>query len=121
MKAIDVDPKRVEELAARGLSVKQIALCLGIARSTLYRKFDEDQDIKDAVARGRAQGLQQVTNALFENALKGSYQAQQFYLRNRDPDRWKDVRDLSVTDQRKSVDQFSTEELAELVKDSKAA
>lgn len=116
-----IDPAKVEELAAQGLSMKQIALCLGIARSTLYKKRGERLDISDAIERGRAQGLQKVANALFENCMKGNYQAQQFYLRNRDPERWKDHRDLAVSDGRKAASELTIEELSDIAKQDKAA
>ena len=114
---VQVVPAKVEELASHGLSMKQIALCLGIARSTLYKQKGERSDISDAIDRGRAQGLQAVCNALFENAVtKGNYQAQQFYLRNRDPDRWKDRRDIAVEDGRKAASELSISELQEIAK-----
>lgn len=112
-----IKASEVEELASRGLSAKQIASCLGIARSTLHKKSAENKDISDAIERGRAKGLKAVANALFEAAVtKGNYQAQQFYLRNRDPDRWKDRRDISVDDGRKAASELSIQELQEITK-----
>lgn len=89
---VEIDYKRVETLASQGLSTKQIADCLGIARSTLYEHKKKNSDISDALKRGRSNGLREVTNALMENARSGNVTAQIFYLKNRDPDKWQDRR-----------------------------
>ena len=41
---VDIDSKRVEELAAQGLTMRQIALSLVIARSTLYENGKKNRD-----------------------------------------------------------------------------
>ena len=120
--AVQIQAARVEELASHGLSMKQIALCLGIGRSTLYRKKGENRDIRDAIERGRAKGLSAVANALFEAATtKGNYQAQQFYLRNRDPERWKEHRHATLEDNRRSLSEIGNDELKDMLEVSKAA
>jgi IS30 family transposase len=117
-----IDPQKVEQFASRGLSTTQIAHNLGVGRSTLYDHMRENSAISDAIDRGRAKGIAAVANALFEAAVtRGNYQAQQFYLRNRDPERWKDRTDLSIDDSRKAASEFSTDELLALVKGDKAA
>lgn len=121
-KKAQIDPDKVEHYASRGLSTTQIAHNLGIGRSTFYDHMGANPDISDAIDRGRANGLSAVANALFENAVtKGNYQAQQFYLRNRDPERWKDRTDLSIDDSRRSASEMSSDELLALAKPSKAA
>ena len=89
---IEIDYKRAETLASQGLSKKQIAHCLGIGESTLFEKQKKDPEFMEALKRGRAAGLETVTNALMENALTGNVTAQIFYLKNRDPDKWQDRR-----------------------------
>ena len=82
--------KRVESLAAQGLNKTQIARSLGIHRATLSRKKAENSEIDDAIKRGEAKGIATVTNALFQAARDGNITAQIFFLKNRDPDHWKD-------------------------------
>lgn len=89
---IKIDYERAEYLAGQGLSKKQIAYCLGIGESTLYEKQKKDPEFMEALKRGQAKGLETVTNALFESAKDGNVTAQIFYLKNRDPEAWKDRR-----------------------------
>ena len=94
---VSIHPEDIERLAAQGLSTKQIAHCLGIARSTLYRRRKTDCDISDALKRGRANGLAVVANALFESAVGGNVTAQIYFLKARDPKRWSDRRQTELT------------------------
>ncbi len=86
----DVDPKNVETFAAQGLSMPQIAACLGVSRATLYNRMGSEVNVLEAIKRGRAKGVATVTNALFQAAKEGNITAQIFYLKNRDPEVWKD-------------------------------
>ena len=47
-------------------------------------------DFEDAIKRGTAKGLAQVTNSLFTSANDGNVTAQIFYLKNRDSNAWAD-------------------------------
>lgn len=114
----DIDPAELERLASRGLTMDQIADCLGIGRSTLYKRQGEDPDVMDAVKRGRSSGIEQVANKLFESALAGNIVAQIFYLKNRCPEEWQDRRDFTIeTKTARPVSELSDEELAAIVGD----
>jgi len=89
--------KEVEEYASRGLTMDQIAACMGIGRSTLYVYKNEYPEFLDAIKRGGANGIKEVTNALFENAISGNIGAQCFYLKNRDTENWSDRQEEVVT------------------------
>jgi len=93
----EVDYKKVESLAAQGLTKEQIARCLGIGRSTLFDKQKKDPDFLDAIKRGQAKGIGTITNALFQSAKNGNITAQIFFLKNRDPENWRDRRDYDHT------------------------
>ncbi len=95
--AKDRDYKRTEALARKGLTQEQIAHCLGIATSTLYEWKKSDPEFSEALKRGQAKGIREVTNALFNSAKNGNVTAQIFYLKNRDPDEWRDRRDHEVS------------------------
>jgi len=86
----DATLKKVESLAAQGLTKTQIARSLGIHRATLAKKKRENSEIDDAIKRGEAKGIATITNALFTAAREGNITAQIFFLKNRDPDNWKD-------------------------------
>ena len=92
-----IDLKKVERLAAQGLTQEQIAAALGICVYTLIKRKRVNLDLLEAINRGRAAGIATVTNALFEQATKGKNTAAAiFYLKNRDPERWRDKIELEV-------------------------
>ena len=93
---VSIHPEDIERLASQGLSTKQIAHCLGIARSTLYVRMQQQSDISDALKGGRAKGLAEVANALFESAVGGNVTAMIYYLKARDPKRWSDRRQTEI-------------------------
>ena len=87
-KPIVLDHKEIQRLAGMGLSERQIASALGISNSTLTRKKHIEQ-IEHSLKKG-AQALAAVSSKLYENALEGKETSAIFYLKNRDPDNWKD-------------------------------
>lgn len=83
---------KVEHLAARGLSQQQVCHALGFSETWWYDAKQKNSDISESFKRGQAKGLVEVSNAIYEQALNGSTGAACFYLKNRDPDRWSDVK-----------------------------
>lgn len=92
---IELDPERVRELAAQGLNERQIAHCLGVNWKTLAARKRECEAFMALLEQGKAQGIQQVASAMFQNAMDGNFQAQRFYLCNRDRDNWKNENRLT--------------------------
>ena len=84
--------EKVEHLAARGLSQKQVCDALGFSETWWHAKKQENMELDECYKRGAARGLADVSNAIYEQALNGSTGAACFFLKNRDPDRWSDVR-----------------------------
>ena len=93
---VPIDIKKVEKLASRGLTQEQICLSLGISVQTMITRKKADVELMEAINRGRAQGVKEITNALFESATSGNVAAQIFYLKNRAPDTWRDKVDIEV-------------------------
>ena len=89
-KRINLDLEQVENLASRGLGTTQIVRALGVSWSTIDRSRKRSEDFEEALKRGKARGLAQVTNSLFTSATDGNVTAQIFYLKNQDPKTWKD-------------------------------
>lgn len=87
-----------ERLGARGLTKEQIAYCLGFSADTLSRREKEFTGFAEAIKRGKSRGIAEVANALFESAIGGSIPGQIFFLKNRDPQNWKDRPDLHADD-----------------------
>jgi predicted transcriptional regulator len=80
--------QEAREMASNGLTVAQIADCLGISESTLYSKQNEYKEFMDAIKKGRAEGLNKVSNALFEKAIDGNVTAMIYFLKVRDRENW---------------------------------
>jgi predicted transcriptional regulator len=101
---------RVQALARKGLSMDQIADCLGISRATLYKHKSIHADFADAIRVGQAKGVARVANALFESAMKGNVTAQIFFLKNRDMVAWQDRSVLAANHTVTSKDEKDIEE-----------
>ena len=63
---------------------------MGVSWNTIDRNRKRSVDFEDAIKRGKAKGLAQVTNSLFTSATDGNVTAQIFYLKNQDAKTWKD-------------------------------
>ena len=87
---------RVEQLATRGLSQKQVCDVLGFSETWWHAKKQEFSELGECYKKGQAKGLAEVSNALYEQALNGSTGAACFFLKNRDPDRWSDVKSVNA-------------------------
>jgi hypothetical protein len=79
-----------------GVTVYQIAVCLGISESTLYGKQGEYKEFLEAIKKGRAEGLNQVSYALFEKAIDGNVTAMIYYLKVKDRESWGENRPESL-------------------------
>ena len=82
--------RKAETLASKGLTKEQIARCLGMGLSTLMEKQINYPEFLESLKKGKARGLGTITNALFQSAKNGNTTAQIFYLKNRDPDNWRE-------------------------------
>ena len=87
---------RVEQLATRGLSQKQVCDVLGFSETWWHAKKQEISELGEFYKKGQAKGLAEVSNALYEQALSGSTGAACFFLKNRDPDRWSDLKSMNA-------------------------
>jgi hypothetical protein len=88
---------RVKALAARGLNRKQISQSLGISETLRCALMNNEPRFKTALEEGESLGIAQVTSYLMNSARGGNVTAQIFYLKNRDPDNWKDRRHIDET------------------------
>jgi hypothetical protein len=79
---------QAREMASRGLTVAQIADCLGLGERTVYEKQKDYPQFMQAIKKGRAEGLHSVSNALFEKATQGNVTAMIYYLKVRDRANW---------------------------------
>ena len=87
----DEDYLNITKWAGLGLSETQIADNLGVGISTITRNKNRNERFEQALKKGKAKAIEQVTNALFNNAVHdNNTTAQIFYLKNRDSSNWSD-------------------------------
>jgi len=92
---IEIDLKKVEGLAERGLSREQIAAALGISETTLYSRQRENEEFAESIKRGRAKGVGFVANKLMEQIATGNITAMIFYLKAQG--QWREVSQTQLT------------------------
>lgn len=80
---VEIDISRVEELAARGLTQEEIALCLGISETTLYERKRESAVFVEAIKRGKAKAASEIANRLYQMAKGGDLGAIIWYEKTR--------------------------------------
>jgi hypothetical protein len=78
-----IDPGELRRLAAQGLNLAQTAARFGLSRRRLLERLVEQPELRRAIDEGRAQGIDQISNALFQAGLKGNVAAAKFYLATR--------------------------------------
>ena len=88
--------EQIEFQASRGFSQQQVCHALGFSETWWYDAKQKNSEISDSFKRGQAKGLAEVSNAIYEQALNGSTGAACFFLKNRDPDRWSDVKSVNA-------------------------
>lgn len=77
-----------EHMASLGLTHQQMAACKGICRSTLQKYKCNYPEFAEAIERGKARGVRDVSNALYNSAVGGDVTAQRYFLNNRSRDQW---------------------------------
>ena len=56
--------RKAREMASRGLTVAQIADCLGVSDATVYERQKEYPEFLEAIKRGRSEGIKEVTKQI---------------------------------------------------------
>jgi hypothetical protein len=85
-----LDIERVESVAAMGGTNEQIAVALRISEGTLFNIRKRDKAVDDAIKRGKEKADLLVIGALYKKAIAGDVTAMIFWLKNRQPDKWRD-------------------------------
>ena len=89
---ITIEPTTVRAMLAQGMTYEQAASALGVNVATLERRRKQDEKLECACKEGKAQGINAITNVLFETAKGGNVTAMIFYLKNQAG--WKDKQEI---------------------------
>jgi len=65
--------KKVERLAARGLTIVQLATSLGWSESTMHEKKNDHPELMESIRKGQQKGIETVSNALYKRAKGFTY------------------------------------------------
>lgn len=84
-------------MAGRGLTQEQIARNLGYHPSTFYVKKAQQAEISEAIQRGRAASIEQVSNVAYEKALEGDVPMVRYWLNNMSKGQWREKHDVEVS------------------------
>jgi hypothetical protein len=100
--------KKAHSLATRGLTEHQIATSIGCCQDTLIEKKKQYSELSEAIKKGKLAGVADVTNALYEKAMSGNVTAMIFFLKNRDPENWKDKHEVKSDDEQIKIIKLKT-------------
>ena len=97
-KTIVIDYEQVEHLASLNLGIMDIGRSIGVGWDTFYKhRNKKNSELPDALARGKAKGLQRATSTLAEKINDGAFQSIQFFLKSADRERWAENQDHTHT------------------------
>ena len=86
----------VRACATFGATAPEIANYIGTSIASFDRWTMEHEELREALKRGREASDDRVEESLYRNALGGNTTAQIFWLKNRRPDRWRDVQNINA-------------------------
>jgi hypothetical protein len=81
---------RIENIAAMGATNDQIANALGVSETTLKSMRHKYPSVEQVIKRGKDRADLQVIGRLYKKALDGDTTAMIFWLKNRQPTKWRD-------------------------------
>ena len=86
----------IEGYARDGAKEKQIAEALGISHNTLINMKNNYGEVSEALRKGKEIVDYAVENALLRKALSGDTTAIMFWLKNRKPSQWRDIKEINA-------------------------
>lgn len=109
------DIRQMEALSGMGLNRDQICAILDISRVVFDSRLKEDDQIHNAIERGRALALQNVMKTAYQLAVSGECPAMtMFYLKTRA--RWRESHHIDITAIESSSDLISKDQQIRMAK-----
>jgi hypothetical protein len=84
----------VRACATFGATREEIANYLGVSIRCFYSWQLEHEELKQALKRGAEASDERMEDSLYRSGLAGNVTAMIFWLKNRQPDRWRDVQHI---------------------------
>lgn len=95
LKPLPATLEQIQTLAGLGMTIEEMCLYLGVTKKTLYKRMKDQPEIGDAVNAGRIKADAQVVKSLYTRATQhNDTTAMIFWLKNRQPDRFRDRHEL---------------------------
>ena len=98
--------EKVEVIASMGLIDEQIAVILDISPRTL-NYWKKHPAFLQSLKRGKLKADFQITQSLYQKAKAGDTTAMIFWLKNRQPDKWRDKHDIEIPGVEKALYEIS--------------
>lgn len=86
----NIDIAAVEQFAELGYTEEQIALVMGVAIRTLRDYKKRYPQFNEIITKGKLKADAVILKSLYEKARGGDVTAQIFWMKNRQPDKWRD-------------------------------
>jgi transposase-like protein len=83
--------------AQEGLTVEQIAQRIGVNQATLYDWCKVHPELNEALKTTREEADSKVVQSLYKKALAGDTTAMIFWLKNRQPAKWREKQEIETT------------------------
>lgn len=90
--------KTLETLAGYGMTDKELSLAVNISTGAYYNIMKRDPDLALRLKQAKSMADAKVINALYKNAANGNVTAQQYWLRCRRPDQWREKHQFEVSE-----------------------
>ncbi|MEN6312455.1 MAG: hypothetical protein ABFD80_13075 [Acidobacteriota bacterium] len=95
-KADQVNLEKVEVIASMGLTDEEIAIILEISPRTLNYWKKKNPDFLQSLKRGKLKADFQITQSLYQKAKNGDTTAMIFWLKNRQPEKWREKSQVEI-------------------------
>jgi len=94
-KLAKIDLGEVERLAGLGLTDEEMAIVLDVSPRA-FAGYKKNSEFLQALKRGKPKKDTEVVQRLLLKAMEGDVTAMIFWLKNRQPDKWRDRRDIGL-------------------------
>jgi hypothetical protein len=96
---IEYNPKyceKIQPLAPLGCTDEQIAMLFDVTPETIHDWMGAHPEFSRAINRAKLRADMKVSHALYQQAISGNVQAQIFWLKNRQPQIWRDKQEIDL-------------------------